>query len=110
MRVSLFIISLHLFFMSSAFCQTTKTEVLKVFFDCQSYGCDFDYIRTEIKWVDFVRDRTDANIHILTSSQYISGGGEKMFMNFIGQSNFKNLSDTLSFLNDANNTADEKEN
>ncbi|MGI8584608.1 MAG: hypothetical protein ACR2KX_20660, partial [Chitinophagaceae bacterium] len=80
MRILLFTFSLQLFFVSTTVSQTTKTEVLKVFFDCQSYGCDFDYIRSEIKWVDFVRDRTDANIHILTSSQYIDGGGEKIFM------------------------------
>ena len=108
MRILLFIIAFQLSFAGIGFSQTRQTETLKVFFDCQSYGCDFDYVRTELKWVDFVRDRTDANIHILISSQDINGGGEKIFMNFIGQNNFKNISDTLSFFNDANNTQDEK--
>ncbi|MDQ6755666.1 MAG: hypothetical protein M3004_01910 [Bacteroidota bacterium] len=85
-----------------------NNEGIKTFFDCQSHGCDFDYIRTEIKWVDFVRDRTDANIHILVTSQYINGGGEKIYLNFIGQKRFQNISDTLSFFNDANNTSDDK--
>lgn len=107
-RFSFFLIIFHLFFVTSSFSQTSTSESLKVFFDCQSYGCDFNYIRAEIKWVDFVRDRTDANIHVLTSSQDLNGGGEKIYMNFIGQNYFKNISDTLSYLNDANNTQDEK--
>jgi hypothetical protein len=88
--------------------QILSAQTPKVFFDCQSYGCDFDYIRTEIKWVDFVRDRTDANIHILVTSKDISGGGQKIYLNFIGQKNFQKISDTLSFLNDGNNTRDDK--
>lgn len=103
-----FIIGFLLLFISNTFSQTKDPVTLKVFFDCQSYGCDFDYIRTEIKWVDFVRDRTDANIHILTSSQSIDGGGEKFFINFIGLNNFKTLTDTISFFNGANNTQDDK--
>ena len=84
-----------------------KTDIPQVFFDCQYYGCNFDYVRSEIKWVDFVGDRTDANIHILVTSQSINGGGEKIYLNFIGQKIFKNVSDTLTYLNDGNNTQDE---
>ena len=102
------ILFFYLLFLQSILAQINKTEIPKVFFDCQSHGCDFNYIRSEIKWVDFVRDRTDATIHILVTSQYIDGGGEKIYLNFIGLKNFQNLSDTLTFLNDGNNTADDK--
>lgn len=101
------VFSFHLSFSAPGFSQTVKTETLKVFFDCP-YNCHFDYIRTEIKWVDFVRDRTDANIHILVTTQDISGGGEKVYLNFIGLSNFKNVTDTISFFNDGNNTDDDE--
>src|ERR1041385_8095423 len=37
-------------------------ETLNVFLDC-SFFCDFDYIRTEIPFVNWVRDRTDADVH-----------------------------------------------
>ena len=97
----------HVSFSTASFSQATKTESLKVFFDCP-FNCHFDYIRTELKWVDFVRDRTDANIHILITTQDINGGGEKVFLNFIGQNNFKNITDTISVFNDANNTDDEE--
>ncbi len=101
------ILFFYLLFLQNASAQGDKTETLKVFFECH-FNCYFDYIRTEIKWVDFVRDRTDADIHILISSQHINGGGEKVFMNFIGQNNFKNVTDTISYFNDANNTDDDE--
>jgi hypothetical protein len=101
------VFSFYLSFATTGFSQSAKTETLKVFFECP-FNCYFDYIRTEIKWVDFVRDRTDANIHVLITTQDINGGGEKVFLNFIGQSNFKNITDTISVFNDANNTDDEE--
>ncbi|HUS01713.1 MAG TPA: hypothetical protein VMY77_08300 [Chitinophagaceae bacterium] len=107
MGILFIIFSFHLFFSTPGFSQTAKTETLKVFFDCPD-NCHFDYIRTELKWVDFVRDRTDANIHILITTQDIDGGGEKVFLNFIGLGNFKNVTDTITFLNDRNNTDDDE--
>ena len=106
LKVLFFIISFQLSFSSHSFSQTNKSETLKVFFDCP-FNCHFDYVRTEIKWVDFVRDRTYANIHILISTQDINGGGGKVFLNFIGLNNFKNITDTISFFNDADNTDDD---
>ncbi len=107
MRILYFQLSFLFIFLTPAFSQKEKIETIKVFFECPS-NCYFDYIRTEIKWVDFVRDRTDANIHVLVSTQDINGGGEKVFMNFIGQNNFKNISDTISYFNEANNTDDDE--
>ena len=94
-------------FSTRGFSQTAKTETLQVLLDCH-YNCDFDYIRTELKWVDFVRDQSDANVHIIITSQDIEGGGEKVFLNFIGRNNFKNLTDTIFYFNDANNTDDDE--
>ena len=38
---------------------------LRLFLDCETSGCDFDYFRTKITWVDYVRDRTAADVHVL---------------------------------------------
>lgn len=58
-------------------------EAIKVFLDCQS-GCDSDFLRTEIAWVDYVRDRTDADLHVLVTSQATGGGGREFHLRFIG--------------------------
>ena len=49
---------------SSAQDQGIGQEV-RVFLDCQGPGCDFDLTRREITWVTWVRDREDADVHLL---------------------------------------------
>jgi len=44
--------------------QEPATDRLRVFVDCNFY-CDMDFLRTEIGWVDYMRDRADAQVHIL---------------------------------------------
>jgi hypothetical protein len=46
----------------------TQTGTLAVFLDCQG-GCDTQFIRTEIAYVNWVRDRTVADVHVLITSQ-----------------------------------------
>ncbi|MEP6508918.1 MAG: hypothetical protein ABJC63_11885, partial [Gemmatimonadales bacterium] len=54
-----------------AFAQQTPGNPgpLRVFLDCHTSGCDFDYLRTEIPYVDYVRDRSDASLHVLVTTQ-----------------------------------------
>jgi hypothetical protein len=39
---------------------------LRVFLDCSD--CFAEYLRTEIRWVDFVRQREEADVHLLSRS------------------------------------------
>ncbi len=48
-------------------------ERARVFLDCRA--CDFNYLRQEIQFVDYVRDRTDADVHVLATTQGTGGGG-----------------------------------
>jgi hypothetical protein len=68
---------------------------LRVYLDCQ--GCNFDYIRQEIGFVDYVRERQDAQLHILVTQQGTAGGGRQYTLNFIGIREFAGLSDTLKY-------------
>ena len=43
--------------------QTPQRAQLKVFLDCES--CYSDFLRTEIPFVDYVRDRTEADVHLM---------------------------------------------
>lgn len=54
----------------------TQTAQLKVFLDCTT-NCYEDFLRSEVIFVDYVRDRTEAEIHLLvTSAQTGSGGSD----------------------------------
>jgi hypothetical protein len=93
---------------ASCFAQN-QNDKIKVFLDCtQSWLCDFDYVRSEIKAVDFVRDRFDADVHILVNMQNSSSGGTQSQMNFLGLRRFQNLNDTITYFNDPTTTDDEK--
>ena len=44
----------------------------KVFLDCEDY--DIDYVRTEIPFVNYVRDRKEADVHVLITTQGMGSG------------------------------------
>ena len=70
-----------------------RTEAVRVFLDCPS--CDEQYIRTEITFVNYVRDRTDADVHILVTTQGTGGGGIQYALTFIGLGRFKGIDNSL---------------
>ena len=53
--------------------ESSRPDALRVFLDCAS--CDENYIRTEITFVNYVRDRTLADVHVLITTQATGGGG-----------------------------------
>ncbi len=69
---------------------------LRVFLDCNY--CDFDFMRTEVTFVDYVRSRQDAQVHILETDQRTGGGGTEFTLHFIGQGRLAALSDTLKYV------------
>jgi hypothetical protein len=68
---------------------------IRVFLDCNARGCDFDFIRTELGWVTWVRDRFDADVLLLVSVLRAANGGQEYTMSFIGQKRFAGRVDTL---------------
>ena len=75
---------------------TSQTDALRMYLDCER--CDMDYVRTEITFVDYVRDRKDAQVHILITSQRTGSGGQEYTLTFIGQQNFSGQDDVLRFV------------
>ena len=82
------------------------SDVVNVFLDC-GFRCDEDYLRTEITYVNWVRDRTVADVHLLVTTQSTGGSGLEYTLAFIGQSRFAGLVDTLRHVAPATNTADD---
>ena len=73
--------------------QANPAATLRVFLDCDP--CDDDYVRTETRWAEFVRDRTVADVHVLVTSIGTGGGGDEYTLAFIGQRALAARTDTL---------------
>lgn len=85
--------------------QDLKEQAPKVFIDCRM--CDIDYIRTEITFVNYVRDRKEARIHILITTQSTAGGGQEYTLSFIGQHEFDGINDSHKYFTEKTATRDE---
>jgi len=82
-----------------------KKDAPRVFIDCRR--CDKDYIRTEITYLNYVRDRKDADVHVLITSQRTGSGGTEYTMAFIGLENYSDVQNTLKYVANKTNTWDE---
>ncbi len=83
---------------------TARSAAPKVFVDCGQ--CGEDFIRTEVTFVNFVRDRREADIHVFVTSQETGGGGTEFTLEFIGQGRFAAMSDTLKYVSMEADTED----
>ena len=79
-------------------------EALRVFLDCNR--CDRDYLRREITFVNYVRDRRDAQVHVLVTTEN-SGGGRQYTLDFIGLEVFDGNGVTYSYSESRTDTDDE---
>ncbi len=68
----------------------------RVFLDCQ-FECDTDYILQNVEFIDYVRDRTVADVHVLVTSEATGGGGRAWTLQFIGQQRYQARDVTLTF-------------
>lgn len=70
---------------------------LRVFLDCQGYvrGCDRNFFIQEMSFVNWVRDRFDADVHLLLTSLAAGNGGRAISVNFLGQKSYEGKVDTL---------------
>ena len=85
---------------------TPGDELPRVFLDCQANGCDTDYLRTELGWLNFVRDRTLAQVHILATGQGTASGGTEVTVSFMGLGELSPRSDTIVQFSESGETFD----
>lgn len=88
--------------------ETQANELVRLFLDCQASGCyDLDFLRTEIQFVDWVRDRQDSDVHLLITAQSTGAGGRSYELLFMGQGRFEGMADTIPYVSGFDATADE---
>jgi hypothetical protein len=78
---------------------------LRVFLDCRD-GCDRDFLITELTWVDWMRERLDADLHVLVQAIGTGSGGSRYHVIGTGQRGFVGQLDTITFVTDANDSND----
>lgn len=73
---------------------TSQAGAVRVFVDCQSGRCDFDFFRDQMRWVNFVRDRLFSEVLLLVTSLRTGGGGTEYTITAIGGERYKGRADT----------------
>lgn len=77
---------------------TLQSQAVRVFLDCQggrACGSERDFYVTEINFVNWMRDRFDAEVQVLVSALINGGGGTEYTVTFIGRKRFEGMTDTL---------------
>lgn len=74
---------------------TPEMDAIRVYLDCAF--CDHGYTQQEVKNVVFVRDRKQADVHLLFTAQQSGSGGRAERIQFLGLGVYDHLSDILSY-------------
>lgn len=67
-----------------------------VYIDCSS--CDFNYMRTHVRFVNYVRNRNEAQVQVLITTMPTGSGGTQYTLTFLGRKNFRGADDTLTYV------------
>lgn len=77
-----------------------------VYLDCDA--CDVNYVRTNITFVNYVRDQDDASIYLDIDDQRTGGGGREFILRFRGMQHFEGINDTLRYVSSSTDSGDER--
>ncbi|HVS13752.1 MAG TPA: hypothetical protein VMV46_07500 [Thermoanaerobaculia bacterium] len=81
-------------------------HALRVFLDCDR-GCDFDFLRRTVTYVNYVRDPDDALVHVLVTSRGTGSGSERT-LQFMGLGAFEGVDQRLLYASSQTDTEDEE--
>lgn len=77
---------------------------MRVFLDCNN--CYQDYLRSELEFIDYVRDRTEADVHVLITTSETGSGGREYSVAFIGLGPFQGTDQSLKTVSASSDTDD----
>lgn len=77
-----------------------------VYLDCS--GCDVTYIRSNVTFVNYVRDQDDASIYLTINSQRTAGGGVEYSLIFNSLDEARPRRDTLRYSSPSTDSSDER--
>ena len=95
--------------------RVAPTAGLLVFLDCEDASdldcddtCDFDYLRQQATFVDYVRDPRDAQVHVLVTTQPTGGEGCEYRLELIGREKFGGMDQVHLFVSPEPDTEDDR--
>ena len=83
-----------------------QTDAVRVFLDCDGRGCDREYFVEQVAFVNWVRDRADAEVHLLVTMIGTGGGGTEYSIGFLGARRFAGVRDSLRYNSVPNESQD----
>ncbi len=78
-----------------------------VYLDCDRRTCDFDYIKTEITFVNYVLDRQSADVQIIVTRQQTGSGGNEYTLSFLGLKRHQGKDAALRYYSKPTDTEDQ---
>ncbi len=76
-----------------------QEKALKLYLDLdRSFQRQISHVKTEIPYVNYVRDRKDAQVYLMLTTQKTGSDGTEYTLTFIGQQQFVNKNDTLKYV------------
>jgi hypothetical protein len=81
--------------------KNSQDNALKVFIDGH---IDDDYMKREVRFVNYVRDTRMADVYLLVTSQSTGSGGNEYTITYQGQNNYAGINDTLKFIRNSTDT------
>src|SRR3712207_4787205 len=71
--------------------RSSAEERLGIYVDCTAFACDEEYLRTEMDFIAYLRDRRDADVAVLITAEPTEDGGSIAILQFTGQLEFAGL-------------------
>ena len=81
--------------------KNAQQNALKVF---PEGGISRDYLKREIRFVNYVRDPRMADVYMLITSQHTGSGGTEYTIEYQGQKTYEGINDTLKFIRNRTDT------
>jgi hypothetical protein len=82
--------------------------LINVFLDCR--GCREGFIKSEIGFVNFVRDMADAEVHLIITNRRTASGGTQYQLSFLGYKSYADINQNLTYTSFDSDTYDEERN
>lgn len=86
-------------------------QSVRLYVDCKAYrsGCaDMDFLRTEIPFVNWVRDMRDADVYVLVTELGTGAGGASTELAFSGSEGYEGMVDTLTYVSAFDASTDDR--
>ena len=86
--------------------EPSSNTLLTVYLDCR--GCNSSFIRSEINFINFVRDQANAEVHLIITRTGTGSGGSQYTLSYIGHNDLQSLSNELIYTSYDSDTDDEE--